>query len=325
MKLRLTPFLLLIALLCGCGNNQNQSAGRTEALLGTVITVTAYGPNAEAGLDAAFAEAKRLEKIFSYTDPESELSQFNHSVPDDNPVRVSDDLYGLTVTALKYRDLTEGAFDPALGCLIELWGVGTENARIPEESELQELLSQNGTIEAQDGNILIRKNGARLHLGAIAKGYVGDRMKSVLVKSGVESAILNLGGNVVTIGKKPDGSDWRVGVTDPLSPQKALASPVIEVTDMAVVTSGGYERYFEQDGERYHHILAPKTGFPADSDLLSVTVAAGDSAFADAMSTALFVMGEQRARAFVESSAEINRAVLITSDEQIIVVEGMGN
>ena len=235
--------------------------------------------------------------------------------------RISDETDELLHSALTISERTGGAFDPTVYPLVRLWGFTEATQRVPSQDELQAALSHVGieNIDAQDGFAEL-KNGAQLDFGGIAKGYAAERCSSILQASGVEAALLALGGNVQTVGSKPDGTPWAIGIADPAQPEQSLAT--LRFTgSLALVTSGGYQRYFEKDGVRYHHILDPKTGMPAQSGLASVTVLAQSGTLADALSTALFVMGLDKATKFWRASDDFE-AVFIMDNGEIYATAG---
>jgi thiamine biosynthesis lipoprotein len=226
--------------------------------------------------------------------------------------------------ALYYSDLTDGALDCTIGDLIDLWGIGTEYAHVPDNTEIQNILRQNSytmvVLDTDIPTVRFTQPEVTLHFGAIAKGYIADEMKSVLENYGIESGCLSLGGNVLTIGAKPSGKPWTVGITDPLSPENITAT--LQVTDLSVVTSGNYERYFYEDGVRYHHILDPDTGYPAENGLISATIIGSSSVDCDALSTAVYVLGSEKGMALIESLEDVE-AVLITDDGTVLTSSGI--
>jgi len=301
--------ILLFCGLAGCGVTP-QPETRTVFAMDTVVTMTAYGKNADSALDEA---ARKLNEYDILLDVDSgDIGSINaHS---GEFVEVEAETYTLLSECVELSRRTDGAFDITIGRYVDLWGFRAQT-RVPSDDELSAAGDFIGwdKIEFSDGKVKIPE-GARIDLGAVAKGWAAGKIKAVLVESGIESAILSLGGNVTTLGKKPDGSLFNIAVRDPNDPDAYIDT--VQVSDLAVVTSGGYMRYFELDGVRYHHILDPKTGRPSDSGLISVTVICSDDTAADAYSTAFFVMGFDRASEFLTMHPEIS-AILITLDGQI--------
>lgn len=286
----------------------------------TVMILTAYGENAEAALDAAEA---RIYAIEADMDPESESgSVYALNAGAGGPVAVSEDCYNIMLTAMSYWERSGGALDPGMYPLSKAWGFIGGDYRIPAESEIDALLAAKDTtgvvVDAAAAQVPV---GTEVSFGAVAKGYAAQAVVDLMAGMGVQSAILSLGGNVQTLGDaKPDGSKWQVAVTDPHD--TGAYAGILHVGEAAVVTSGGYQRYFEQDGVTYIHILDPETGCPVDNDLLSVTVVTADGAAADALSTTLFVLGLDAALDFYREQGDFE-AVLITKDDTVLVTPGL--
>ncbi len=316
--------MLLAFMLTGCRNTP-QAYERTEELFGTFVSAKVYADDqktADAALEAAFSRAAELESLLSPTIADSELNEVNASATA-NAAVISEDFHFLLEKSLFYTHLTDGAFDCTIGELIDLWGIGTEHARIPEMSEIQDTLHPVGSevvLLADDGSVRFSDERVQLQFGAIAKGYIADEMKETLQMHGIESGTLVLGGNVLTIGSKPDAAAWTIGITDPFHPEQITAS--VKVSDLSVVTSGNYERYFEHNDIRYHHILNPETGCPADSGLVSTTIIAGSSLECDALSTAVYVLGAEKGMALLEQLQGVE-GILITDDGEVLLSSGM--
>ena len=259
----------------------------------TVVELSAWGDSA----DDALAEARRivsdLESELSVTAPESAVARANRG----ERVNFSGASAGLCRRSLEMCAATGGALDITVYPLVRAWGFTTGEYRVPAQSEIDALLPLVGYDRvsfANDGALSLA-DGAMIDFGAVAKGYVSDLICESFREAGVEAALVNLGGNVQTVGKKPDGGKWKIGIASPTGEGSAC---VIETDGGAVVTSGSYQRYFERDGKRYCHIIDPKSGFPVDNGLLSITVI-GESGFdCDALSTAMFVLGEDGAVAY---------------------------
>ncbi len=324
MRQRFAAVLCSALLLCSGCTEAPESLQRTEELLGTYVSVTVYGSDAgtrEAAVDAAFARAFALEQTFSPTLTDSELCAVNAAAHTD-AVPVSEDFYALAQIADAFCERYSGALDCTIGGLIDLWGIGTANARVPSPAEIAAALPSGSTerLRLENGCVQLPEENAQLHFGAVAKGYIADEMQAVLRAYGITSAALSLGGNVQTIGSKPDGTAWNVGITNPFAPEEIIAS--VCVTDCSVVTSGTYERGFEENGVYYHHILDPETGYPADAGLASVTILSPSSVTCDALSTAVFVLGVQEGLALVEGT-EGAEALLIAWDGTFHTTSGM--
>lgn len=333
MKRQLAALLLTIFALSltACGETATESETRTVYAMDTVMNLTVYGENAAAALESAEKELHTLdEAVLSRTAEGSELYALNASNGETVECGADDILPALIETALTISDATDGAFDPTLAPVLDAWGFTKDEHRVPSADELKELLSHTGCgkvalEKTADGWTVTLLDGAQLDLGGIAKGYAGDAVRTVLAELNVTSAVIDLGGDVGLLGAKPDGSDWRVAVKDPADPSKFLG--VLTAADTFVVTSGIYERGFEENGVRYHHIIDPKTGKPAESGLVSVTVVCGDGAWADALSTACFVLGEAGSLALRDTlAAEKNlriELILVTDDGHVRYTAGL--
>ena len=329
MKRQLAALLLTIFALSltACGETATESETRTVYAMDTVMNLTVYGENAAAALESAEKELHTLdEAVLSRTAEGSELYALNASNGETVECGADDILPALIETALTISDATDGAFDPTLAPVLDAWGFTKDERRVPSADELKELLSHTGCgkvalEKTADGWTVTLLDGAQLDLGGIAKGYAAGRVRTILREAGVTSAIISLGGNVAAVGKKPDGSAWTVGLQDPDRPEAYFGTVSIE--DACVVTSGAYQRYFEENGVCYHHILDPHTGCPAESGVKSVSVVAQDDTLADALSTALFVMGLDAGAEFQKSSGLAFEAVFVTDDNTVWITPGL--
>lgn len=309
-------------LLCGCA--RAEAVSRTGFFFGTVVDVTVYaaGETAEAALDAVMARFNEIEQEMSVNIAGSDVDRLNGGAG--ASVAVSADTINVLMRALDFAQLSGGAFDPTVEPLVALWGIGTQNARVPGADEIEAARARidyrRVTADAAAGTVSLG-NGQSVDLGGIAKGYAADEARRLLEDAGVERALLNLGGNVLTLGAKPGGTPWKIGLQDPLGEQGSYIG-ILEMTGGTAVTSGVYERYFMEDGRRYHHILDPSTGYPADNGLLSVTIVTDISMDADALSTAAFVLGLADGLALVRS-LDGAEAVFVTTEKRIIITSGI--
>lgn len=283
----------VVLLFTGCGVQPTQTV-RTDFALDTVVRVTVYDATptaAQTALDACFAELTRLESLLSATVAGSDVDRINRAAG--QTVTVSDETAQVLRLSQHVAELSGGAFDMTVRPLSVLWNFTADRPTVPSEQAIAQALAQVDyrqlTVEGQQ----VTLTGGAIDLGGVAKGYIADRLREVLVQHDIGSALIDLGGNIVALGDK-GGEAFRIGIKDPAD-TTALAK-VLEVRDRSVVTSGTYERGFTVDGVRYHHLLDPKTGKPVQNGLASVTVIAESSATADALSTACFVLGEQKAR-----------------------------
>ncbi|MCJ7806719.1 MAG: FAD:protein FMN transferase [Clostridia bacterium] len=267
-------------------------------------------------------EMERLEALFSRSIAGSDVSLINDSAGL-RPVRVDSEVLYVTERAVIYAGLSEGAFDPTIAPLIDLWGFLGQNYRVPTAVErIKSLPLVDYTlieVDEKQTTVYLQHQGMSLDLGGIAKGFIVDQALQVLMTAGVEHAFINAGGDIGLIGSKPDGSPWRIGVRHPRDEEKIIA--VLPAIGGAVVTSGDYQRVFEEEGVSYHHILDPETGLPA-RELISVTIIAQTAIEADALSTAVFVLGSARGMALIEQLPGVE-GILITPELKILVSSGL--
>lgn len=300
--------------LIGCSeNNRNvQKFVQTEFLLGTIVTLTVYDENADS-LDGAFELCRKYENILSSNIEGSDVWRINHA--EGSSVSVSSETAELIELSLEFSRMTDGAFDITVAPLSVLWNFSGESPSVPSQDSISALLPLvDYTCIDIDGNTVTLPAGRSIELGAIAKGYISDKLCEYFKECGTYAAIVNLGGNVATVGTKPDGSDWQIGVRDPYGDTSSNACTLF-LDETSVVTSGIYERCFEQDGILYHHILDPHSGYPVNNDLASVTVICQNGARADALSTTLFLMGYEDAYEYAQSSEDIEAIFILTNGE----------
>jgi thiamine biosynthesis lipoprotein len=283
-----------------------REASRSQFALGTLCQITLFEQGQDKVYNDAFARIREIESLMSVNVPSSDVSRINAAAGIE-PVQVHEDVFAVIVRALHYAKLSGGAFDPAVGPLVSLWGIGGSSPRVPSQAEIDRTLPLVDwrfiELDEKTRRVFLARRGMSLDLGAIAKGYAADEAAAVIKNAGIERAIINLGGNVVTCGKRTDGRPWRVGVQTPDAERDKYIG-ILQVTEKSVVTSGVYERFFEEEGRRYHHIFYPSGGYPAGGGLLSVTIIAPRSIDADALATAVFVMGYERGSALIEGLAE---------------------
>ncbi len=311
--------LLFAALFSGCSRLPHEPIRRQDFLFDTIVTVTLYDKEDEALLTQCMELGRRYENLFSRTKEGSDVWRINHA--DGQPVAVSSETARLIETALSYCAMTDGGYDITIGAVSELWNFRADEPSLPASGQMEEALK---TVDYRsvnvDGNtVTLTVPGAQLDLGSIAKGYIADRMADLLRGQGVQSAILDLGGNIYVLGGKPDGTDFRVGIQSPFDDSQLGA---VSVKDKSLVTSGVNQRGFTIDGKRYHHLLDPKTGYPIENGLASVTVVTDRSVDGDALSTVLFCLGEEQG---MELAARLGiEAAFVRSDGQIVQTAGMG-
>lgn len=343
-----TVLVCPMLLFTGCGNitdadtstTGNQPISISSIKLNTAVQITIYDSQDKALLDDCLALCDKYELIFSRTNEKSELYRLNHrkDVSDGDfntdgqttpyPVNgtadtwhISEDLAALLSEGLDITRESDGAFDIAIAPLTSLWDFTAEDPKVPDDAAIQKALplcsSDGVTIDGQD--ITLPSDDIQFDVGAIAKGYIADRLKDFLIKKGVKSAIINLGGNVLCIGSKPDGTPFKIGIQKPFADRNETEA-VMDITGKSVVSSGIYERCFKQDGKLYHHILNPHTGYPYDNGLISVTIISDQSVDGDALSTTCFALGLEDGLKFAEKKGV--QAVFITEDYELHYTDG---
>lgn len=320
-------FMLTAILLSGCASNKSSTdqakpIKTTEFVLGTIVDIIVYDEKDVKAVNKVFTRLRDIESLMTINKEESELQSLNNS--GELGVTLSDDTLTVLKRAVYYAEISNGLFDPTIGPLIKIWNIGSDNARVPLEDEINQALNliDYRDIKFDDNNVVsLSKPGMIVDLGSIAKGYAADEAVSLLKDNGVTKAIVNLGGNIYALGNKSDGVPWKIGIQDPNNDRGEYLGSV-NIANQTVVTSGIYERFFEQDGIRYHHILNPKTGYPMDNELASVTIVSDSSIDADALSTTLFVLGYEKGMKLVETIPNSD-AVFVTKDKKIYVSSGL--
>ena len=318
--------LLLAGSLTACGGTAAQEMQSIQVFaMDTVMGLRACGGETEAALAAAEDEIYRLDEALSRTREDSAVSRLN-SAAGGTPVDVGEELRDLIARALDFSAATDGAFDITLAPVSSAWGFTEDTYRVPEDAELALLLPCVGAehVHLEEGTAVSLDQGTRIDLGAIAKGYASDWMAAIYQEHGITHGIVDLGGNTWVCGGNLEGEPWQIGIQDPARSAGALAG-ILEASDAFAVTSGGYQRYFTgPDGTVYQHILDPKTGWPVQGDLLSVTIVADSGTMADAYSTALYVMGREAAQDFWRQNGGFDM-VLITKDGQVLYTPGLAD
>ena len=328
--------LILIIMLVGCSNENEANTSKTTSTttvndtipaskeffaMDTYMEVDAYGDNGEKAVAKAEKEVNKLDSILSTGKSTSEISKLNKN----KKQVVSADTMSLIKESVKISKETNSAFNPTIYPLMELWGFTTKNYYVPKDNEIKPLLNHmdidNIKIDESKNEVSFKDSNMKIDFGAIAKGYTSSKIIDIFKENNIKSGMVTLGGNVQVLGKKPDGSLWKVGIQNPISESEYLG--VLQTSDKAVITSGGYERNFTKNGKTYHHILDPSNGYPANNGLTSVTIISSDGTLADALSTSLFVMGKDKAIDFYKKSNYNFDFILYTSDNKLIISDGI--
>ncbi|MGL5313441.1 MAG: FAD:protein FMN transferase [Peptostreptococcaceae bacterium] len=331
---KFTFIFVAIILLCSgiyvyYKNNQNSSYSKDYFSLGTINKVTIFNQS-ESKSNQLLIECGDIlndidEKMSTHIQ-NSEVNKINEKAGVE-AVKVSDDTFYVINEAIKYSTLSSGVFDITIGPLVDLWGIGTDNANVPNLDEIKTKLSlinyKNIILDEENKTVELSQKNMDIDLGGIAKGFAADKIASYLKEEGVNNAIINLGGNIYTIGHKEKNTPFKVGIQDPTQP-RGNSIATIEASNISVVTSGIYERYLEKDNKIYHHMLSPFTGFPFENNLTSVTIISNKSINCDALSTSAFGLGLEKGMKLIESVDNVD-AVFITQDKKIYLSNGIKN
>lgn len=307
-------------LLTGCSGAKSstqtdQDLTYTDMLFDTVIKIQILDPADESILDGLKKLCEKYDTMFSATNTDSELYKLNHA--NGQPFTVSSETANLIQEGIHYSELSGGAFDLTIEPVSALWDFKADKPTVPSSDAIAQAVSHVDytKVDIQDNTVTLEDPEAGIDLGAIAKGYIADQVKTYLKKQGVKHAIINLGGNVDVIGTKPDGSKYNIGIQKPFD-ESGEAITSVQLKDQTVVTSGIYERYFKKNGKLYHHILDPRTGYPCENNLYSVSIITDSSTKADALSTTCFLLGYEKGMELIQSMDGV-KAIFITDDEKV--------
>ncbi len=307
-------FFAFLLSLCACtpGNSSAKKYSQTEFVLGTVVSLTVYAED-DSSLKGAFELCRDYENMLSSTIEGSDVWKINHS--QGTAVEVSSETAEIIALSLEYSRLTDGAFDITVAPLSALWGFSDVSPSVPDADSISALLPMvDYRLITVEGNTVTVPEGCSIELGAIAKGYISDRLCDYFADCNVTAALINLGGNVATFGQKPDGSEWQIGIRDPQGEYSDYAF-TLSLGETSVVTSGIYERCFEENGVMYHHLLSSADGYPVNNDIASVTIVCRSGVDADALSTSLYLMGFEKGFDHAEKSDDFEAVFILRSGE----------
>lgn len=326
MRKKLLGILVIIIFsfsLSSCKKEEKISK-RDTYMLGTVISLKYYGENGEKAIEESLDKLKDIENKMSLNIEGSEICKINKNAGK-TYTKLSKDTYEVISEALRYSKLSKGCFDISVLPVSCLWKIGTENPRIPEKDEIKKALKyvdyKNIVLNKQDNSVFLKESNMAVDLGGIAKGYAADQLKGIVEKYKIKRAFINLGGNLYVYGEKENGDPWNIGIQDPLG-DKGKSFATLRVKNKSIVTSGNYERYFIKNGKRYHHIFDSKTGYPAECGIISSTIISDKSIDGDALSTATYVLGVDKAMELVDSLKGVE-AVFVTTDKKVYITEGI--
>ncbi|MGL4336536.1 MAG: FAD:protein FMN transferase [Turicibacter sp.] len=327
---RLTTLLLALLIgLAGCGKEETkvnlEPVSQNKYLLGTIVNITLYDNPTDEVFNEVFAAIEEIENKMTINNATtSEVISINQQAGKDY-VSVSEDTFNVIKRGLEFSELSKGRFDITIGSLAKLWEIGFEDAHVPLPEELdkaiQEIDYSKVLLDESNHSVKLLDPNMKLDLGGIAKGYAADVAATIIEKHGNKHAIINLGGNVYAYGDKPNGDPWRIGIQNPFS-SRGESLGIMKIKDQTIVTSGIYERFFEQAGTVYHHILDPETGYPINNNLESVTILTKSSMDADALSTTTFALGVEGGLTFIESLDNVE-ALFVTKDKEIYTTTGI--
>ena len=329
-KKYIVPIMLLVLIMTGCKNNQgvnsSEPLSRTEFLMDTVMTVRIYDNKKEKTLDKVFNRLEEIESKMSATIESSDVNKINQNAGIE-PVTVHPDTYFVIEKAIYYAEISDGAYDPTIAPLVDLWGVKsgeTERDEIPTDKEIEKikpLVDYKNLQLLENNKIFLKEKHTKINLGSIVKGYAADEVRRILLENDVNIAMIDLGGNIFAHGVKADNSSWKIGIQNPLEYTGNFLG-ILQVKDKSIVTSGDYERYFVYNDKKYHHILDTTTGYPVDNEIMGVSILSEKSIDGDCLSTTLFALGLDKGMELV-NSIEGAEAIFIAKDKTIYLSEGI--
>ena len=319
--------------LVSCSSVNNQPYEQSEIKMDTFMTLKASGANAKTAVQESFNRIDELDKMASPNISTSDVSKINNAAGKEY-VKVHPEILKMVKTSIQYSKLSGGAWDISIGPLINLWGIGTTNERVPSDSEIKAKLQLVGydkiSINETDSSIMLQKQGMSIDLGGIAKGFATDEVLKIFKKYNIKNGLLDLGGSsMYAIGNNENNLPWSVGIKHPRSENSQDYLGIIKISNQALSTSGDYERYFIKNGKRYHHILNPFTGYPTDNGVISDTIVTDgslpdNSMISDLLSTTVFILGPEKGIKFVENIPKVACEVT-TSDYKIYTSSGLSN
>ncbi len=304
--------------LISCSRHE-QEVKETFFAFDTIMSISVIGKNAKPAMKEAKTEIENLEKTLSVTIATSDIGKLNKT----GSCKLSPDSAYIMDKALEINNMTDNAFSPAIYPIMRIWGFPDKNYRVPGDTEIKEALTlidiSNIKYDKDNRLLTLTKKGMMMDFGGIAKGYAADKLVEIFHNNDVNNGLLNLGGNVYAMGLRKDNLPWNIAIEDP---EKEGYMVVLSLSDTSLVTSGGYERYFEENGKSYHHIMDPNTGKPANNDLTSVSIVCKSSTMADGLSTAVYVMGLERAIKLWRENPDFDM-VLLTDNKELYITDGI--
>lgn len=327
-------FIAILFLLVGCHTGEEETTildtpyEQTEFMMGTYVSLRIYDEGKDSVFEEAFNRVEELADKITTNESGSEIDAVNQASGME-AVEISEDIYTLVESAADYSAVLDGGFEYTVGPITDLWRIGFEDARVPEPEEIEAVLPlvdyTKVVLDGETKQVFLQEEGMKIDLGAIAKGYIADEIKEIFIANGITTAIIDLGGNIVVMGDSPtrDSGGFNVGVQDPFDSRGTYVA-ALNLRDQSIVTSGIYERYIEQEGEIYHHLMDPTTGYPFDNNLASVTIVSEDSIDGDALSTVAFGFGLEDGLEYVNNFDGIE-GVFITKDKEVYISQGLSD
>ena len=306
------------------GKREKIEAAKSSYVLGTVINLKAFGNKAEKAINKAIERLNNIDNKMSVFKEKSYISKIN-SKAGFGIESVSKDTYFVVKKAVEYSRILEGAFDPTIRPLVKLWNIGANKEIVPEKLKIEEALryvNYNDVIlDESNHKIMLKNKNQALDVGGIAKGFAADEVRDIFYKYNIKSALIDLGGNIFALGSKEDGTPWRIGIQNPFESRGEFVG-ILSVKNKSVVTSGNYERYFMKDGERFHHIIDPQTGYPSQSKIISATIISDNSIDGDGLSTGAYILDIDKSLKIIEEIEGID-AIFITEDKNVYTTSGI--
>lgn len=314
--------IVLISSFIWIKNSFDYHSSHREVLLGTVVNISVFGDDSKKAVEESFDIIRDIESKMSLNISTSEVNKINDNAGT-SAVNVSEDTFNVIKESMEYSDLSEGGFDITIAPLVKLWGIGSEGERVPQQWEIDEALKiiNYNDIELSNSNVKLKYPGMKIDLGAIAKGYAADKVYNRLKKMNIDNAVIDIGGNISVLGTKSDNIPYEIGIQDPFK-KRGLHFAKVLIEDKTIVTSGTYERFFEKNSIKYHHIISPFDGYPINNSIESVTIISESSTAADGLSTALFSMGIEKALDAIENIDD-SECIIIDSNRNVYLSSGI--
>lgn len=321
----LLVFISIVLNFTSCDSSRNKYYEKSNIVMDTVVTLSAYGENSKEAVEESFKKLDEINEMASTNIDTSDIYKINNS-SGENYVQVHPEIMKMIETSIKYSKLSDGAFDITLGPIIDLWGIGTDNERVPSNEEIKAKLPLVGcdkiSINEEESSVMLQKKGMALDLGGIAKGFAADEVLKIYKKYNIENGLINLGSSsIYAVGKNKDNNKWAVGIKHPRSEDSKDYLGIIKLSNEALSTSGDYERYFIKDNKRYHHIIDPKTGYPADNGVMSDTIVIDNNdedknMLADLLTTTVFILGPEKGLNLIKTLPNVS-CEITTSDYKV--------